>query len=105
MIFFLASLPNESYEILLEVFKMFEEGQLIKIPKSKMGIASKMDRRGSNFRVLRGLEMDVVSDLLTQVQRKELPFSKASFAQERVCETGWGRIVGRCNSPLPYICR
>ena len=59
---------------------MFEEGQLVKIPKSKMGIASKMDCRGSNFRALHSLEEEVVSDLLKQVQQKELPFSKLGAA-------------------------
>ena len=35
-----------------------------------------MDCRGSYFRALRGLEEEVVSDLVKQVQQKELPFSK-----------------------------
>ena len=36
MFFFLASLPKDSFKILEEVFKKYETGSLVKLPKAKL---------------------------------------------------------------------
>ena len=100
MIFLLASLPKESYNTLLKIFENYEHSRA---GNKKSTSASKHDCRGSNFRELRGLNSDIVHNLLVQVcngeislshlnkeckRRKRLQKLKEAFANE-VGEESW----------------
>ncbi len=75
MIYFLAGLPNTEYN-LIQVFALYEDGKLVKVPKAKLGmIDTKLDCRGSNFKGLRNLDMPTINDLLSKVINKELEFA------------------------------
>ena len=84
MVFFLASLSNDAYKALQDVYSLYEDGKLVKVPKSKLGtMDSKLDCRGSNFKGLRNLENNTVTDLLKKVASKEIPFTSiASVCKE-----------------------
>ena len=76
MIFFLASLPNETYKVLQDVYQQYESGKLVKVPKSKCSTADvKLDCRGSNFKGLRNLDNNIVTDVLRKVANKDIPFT------------------------------
>ena len=38
MVFFLASLPVRSFAVLKDIYSSYEQGSLIKLPKSKTGV-------------------------------------------------------------------
>lgn len=78
MIFYLASLPNKEYQTLQAIFAAYEKGELVKVPKSKTGIASKMDCRGSNFKGLRNLNLPTVSALLDRIDNRNLALTRLS---------------------------
>ena len=73
MVLFLASLPDEEYKILLEIFNKFEACDLKdqKLSRSRMG-RSRVDCKGSNFRCLRGVDEETRKMLLLQVRDGEL---------------------------------
>ena len=75
MVFFLASLPIGDYKQLQEIYQLYEDGKLVKVPKAKYGIGdTKLDCRGSNFKGLRNLDTPCVTNLLSQLKTGELPF-------------------------------
>ena len=74
MIFLLSALTTQDYNILCDIFKKFECAKLSS--KSKATMKSRPDCKGSNFRGLRNLEADVVSDILQQVSDGSLPLQK-----------------------------
>ena len=50
MIFFLAGLSKKSYDVLREIFRLYEENTLGKAPKMKKDRLAKRDCKGSNFK-------------------------------------------------------
>ena len=62
MIFFLASLLHDTYNVISKIFKAYAEGKLKDqtIPRSKKGIKSLPDLKGSTFKVFRGLDSSVI---------------------------------------------
>lgn len=84
MIFFLASLPNETYKVLQEVYQQYEGGKLVRVPKSKCSSADvKLDCRGSNFKGLRNLDNHIVTDILKKMANKDIPFTTiGSYCKE-----------------------
>ena len=82
MIFFLASLPNETYKVLQEVYQQYEGGKLVRVPKSKCSSADvKLDCQGSNFKGLRNLDNHIVTDILKKVANKD-PCSLPPYDRE-----------------------
>lgn len=76
MIYFLAGLPNTEYNLIQQVFALYEDGKLVKVPKAKLGmIDMKLDCRGSNFKVLRNLDIPTINDVLNKVINKEIEFT------------------------------
>ena len=76
MIYFLAGLPNTEYNLLLQVFALYEDGKLVKVPKAKLGMTdTKLDCRGSNFKGLRNLDMPTINDVLSKIINKEIGFA------------------------------
>lgn len=70
MVFYFASLSTASYKIAKQVFYRFSNAELKgqKVPRSKKGVHSKPpDLKGSTMKCLRGLEPNVVHDLLQSV--------------------------------------
>ena len=79
MIFFLASVPNRTFVLLENVFMMYSQGQLKDqvVAKSKKGICTFPELKGSAFKPFRGLEASVVHDLLEEVSCKGCSFKEA----------------------------
>ena len=84
-LYFLASLPEEEYEVLQSIFEKYEmcdlKGQ--KLSRSQKGTnSSTLDCKPSNFKCLRGLEDATRLSLLKQVSEGELSFRElVSFCQ------------------------
>ena len=70
MIFLLATLPKSQYNVLLDIFKKFEEGTLVRPNKTDSHI--KFDCKGSNFRGLRNLDPESILKLLNEIQSGSL---------------------------------
>lgn len=80
LIFFLAGLGKENYVKLTQIFQLFEDGKLCKLPKSKQGLMSgRAECASCNFKGLRGLPEDVVTDLLDKVIKKEIGLKKLNM--------------------------
>jgi len=80
MIFFLASLPNNSFKAAENIFKLYAEGKLKdqSISRSKKGINSIPDLKGSTFKSFRGLDPSVVHQLLTEISSKKCSLREAT---------------------------
>lgn len=78
MIFFLASLPEEEYDIVKEIFGLFESCEIKdqKLSRSQRGslINSKLDCKGVNFKPCRGLGSKMRKELLEKIRDGELSF-------------------------------
>ena len=84
MILFLASLPQDEYEILLEIFKKFEECDLkdqtlTRTQRTKM---SKLDCKGTYFKPLRGVEQMTRRALLKKVRDGDMSFGELAKSCE-----------------------
>lgn len=87
MIFFLAGLPQENYEKLLQVFSLYEAGKLCKLPKTKQGLLSgTAECAPSNFKGLRNLSEEIISDILDKVVAKKNEFKKIGLECRKVKE-------------------
>lgn len=71
-IYFLASLPKETYNIAMRVFDSYSIGQLKDQTAKRGTLGQKLDLKGNNFKPLRGLEIEVVNKLLISVESKEI---------------------------------
>ena len=82
MVFYLASLPCNAYQTLSEIYDLHADGKLKgRVPRSKKGITAKSpDLKGSNFKVLRGVNSEDVLRLLIEV--KNLKISLGELASE-----------------------
>ena len=69
-IFFLASLPKKLYALAERVFSCYSLGQLKGQTSKRGSLGKRMDLKGNNFKPLRGLEMEVVEEVLTEVTEK-----------------------------------
>ena len=80
MIFFLASLSKETYNVVSKVFKTYAEGKLNDqtIPRSKKGIKLLPDLKGSTFKAFRGLDVSTIHQILTDVMNNELSIKEAT---------------------------
>ena len=82
MILFLASLPEEEYKCVLEIFQMYEdceiEGQKISQAKRRKSCRAKIDCKGSYFKPLRGLDETNRIELLDKVIGKEISFKEVA---------------------------
>jgi hypothetical protein len=70
MIFFLASLPKESFDLVKNIYKKFVDVELKSqtVPRAKKGTTAKqLDLKGSQFKCLRGIEVSNVHRLLVEV--------------------------------------
>lgn len=78
MIFFLASLPEDEYSILLNIFEKYEncdmKDQKLSRASRKNISFCKLDLKGVNFKPLRGLELEERKALLMQLESKEISF-------------------------------
>ena len=80
MIFFLASVPNRTFVVLENIFMMYSRGQLKDqvVTKSKKGICSFPKLKGSAFKLFRGLDTNVVYEVLQEVSCKKCSFKEAT---------------------------
>ena len=70
-VFFLASLPKETFTVAKQVFELYSMGE-IKGQSAKRGtLGKKIDLKGSNFKHARGLDMTLVHQLLCEVASQE----------------------------------
>ena len=80
MIFFLASLPEEEYQCLLETFAAYESCELKDqtLSRAQRGVSkfAKIDCKGVNFKPLRGVSCEERKELLMKVRDGELSFSE-----------------------------
>ena len=78
MIFYLSALPTKTFCIVQEIFTLFAQGKLKDqvISRSKKGIDSIPELKGSAFKPLRGLDPEVVHDLLTDLSSKNCSFKE-----------------------------
>ena len=85
MIFFLAGLPKSEYDLLQQVFTLYEDGKLVKVPKTKLGMLdTKMDCKGSNFKGLRNLDTSTINNVLTKLISKEIEFTALGAACKEI---------------------
>ena len=79
MVFFLAALKCESFQLLEKIYVLFSEGKLKNqvVSRSKKGINSFPDLKGSTFKPFRGLDANTVHELLQQIQRKDSSIKEA----------------------------
>lgn len=82
MVLFLASLSDEEYEILLEIFHKFEscelkEQTLSRSQRQKIN-AGRIDCKGSYFKSLRGMAEDARKQVLDQVKNAEISLTELS---------------------------
>ena len=81
MIFYLAALPDTSFDILKDIYILYSKGKFKdqSISHSKKGTASKPpDLKASNFKCLRGIEPSVVNRLLTELKEKQISLREMS---------------------------
>ena len=81
MIFYLAGLPEASFDALKDIFSLFSKGKLKdqSISHSKKGTASKPpDLKASNFKCFRGIELSVVNRLLMELKDKQISLREMS---------------------------
>lgn len=81
LIFFLATLPCNSFKVARSIFQMYSNGKVKgqKVPKSKKNVQAKpLDLKGSNFRCLRGVAEDAVHSLLVDVKNRKLSLQELS---------------------------
>lgn len=73
----MAGLAKSHYEKLLKIFKLYEEGRLCKLPKTKKGLlCGGVECAPSNFKGLRSLSDDIVSEVLDKVLQKKVELKK-----------------------------
>ena len=95
MIFYFASLPSALYQLAEQVFHKFRDAELKgqKVPRSKKGVHSKPpDLKGSSMKCLRGIEPDMVHDLLQGVA------SGDSSIHELACQCASIKQLGKIQS-------
>ena len=70
-VFFLASLPKETFAVAEKVFNLFSTGE-IKGQSAKRGtLGRKLDLKGSNFKHVRGLDASTIHQVLCEVMSKD----------------------------------
>ena len=75
-VFFLASLPKETFTVAEKVFSLFSTGQ-IKGQSAKRGTMGRMlDLKGSNFKHVRGLDTPTIYQLLCEVVAQDKSISE-----------------------------
>jgi len=88
-VFFLASLPKETFTVAEKVFNLFSTGQL-KGQSAKRGtLGRKLDLKGSNFKHVRGLDTPTIHQLLCEVvsEEKSIPEMTAECIKiKRMCD-------------------
>ena len=75
MIFYMASLPNDCFGVLRDIYSMYQRGQLKgqHLPRTKKGPSPKSpDLKGSQFKCLRGIEFSTVYRLLMEIKKKQI---------------------------------
>ena len=86
MVFTLASLTEENYQLVLEIFKKFEEfsikDQKLSRNKRMQSRISKLDCKGSYFKPLRGLDSEIRKELLAKVRNEEMSFQELANASK-----------------------
>ena len=83
-IFFLASLPNVTYDIAMRVFDAYSMGELKDQTAKRGSLGQKIDLKGNNFKPLRGLEIEVVNKLLSSVESKEISIGEMAKQAKKI---------------------
>lgn len=81
MIYFLASLPKESFDVVKIIYTKFVNAELKSqtVPRSKKGTTAKLlDLKGSQFKCLRGIELPDVHRLLAEVSNCDITLKEMS---------------------------
>ena len=111
MIFFLSSLPKNTFAVVSSIFKQYSEGRLKDqaVPRSKKGVKSFPDLKGSTFKPFRGIEPKEVHHLMSELCERKISLKEAgvlcqdmkqlqkiqqSFMKITNCET-WPAAQGR----------
>ena len=77
MIYALSSLSNDNYRLYQAVVQRCEKGKDKKTKKSSLGLScNKTDCKGSNFRGLRGLSEDEMTEMLQKCANGEIALQK-----------------------------
>ena len=86
MIFLLSTLPSSDYQVLLTIFRKYEDGSLMKLSKSTSK-SCKPDCKGSHFWGLRNLESNITSLMLKRVSDGDLSLQKLNKACQEIKRT------------------
>ena len=80
MIFFLSTLPNNTFSLISNVFKLYSEGQLKdqSVPHSKKGVKAFPDLKGSTFKPFRGIEAESVHQLMHELSECQISLKEAA---------------------------
>lgn len=80
MIFFLSSLPKATFDLVAIIFKMYSEGALKEqsVPRSKKGVKSFPDLKGSTFKPFRGIQSESVHQLMYELSEKQISLKEAT---------------------------
>lgn len=80
MVLFLASLPEEEYQVLLHVFEKYEsfdiKGQKISRTQRGKSRFAKLDCKGGYSKPLRGIDEETRTDLLEKLKDEDLSFQE-----------------------------
>ena len=79
MIFFLASLPLKIFTVLHRIYKDYSRAKLKDqvVSRANKGIDSVLDLKGSTFKPFRGLDFDVIHNLLVEIDEKKSSIKEA----------------------------
>lgn len=81
MVFYMASLPNDCFAVLHNIYNMYRNSQLKgqHVARSKKGTSGKCpDLKGSQLKCLRGIESSVVHRLLVEVKEQQISLKELS---------------------------
>ena len=88
MIYSLSSLSDLNYKLYKQIVQRVEDGEDKKSKKASTGLTmTKVDCKGSNFRGIRGLSDNEVTDVLTKCANGDFPLNKLNshcFAMKKM---------------------
>ena len=74
--YYLSSLPCDTYKLLEKVFSMFTEGNVKGQNCPRGSVGKKLDLKGCNFKPMRGLDMSTIASLMERMTEKELSIAE-----------------------------
>ena len=68
----------------MKIFDAYSLGELRDQTTKRGSLGSKLDLKGNNFKPLRGLEMEVVKEMLVRVENKEISIGEMTKEAKKI---------------------